>query len=167
MKTRKPHGFTLLEVIIVIAMMSIMLGTAYFYLGDHGDNGRLKSAAADLTGHMNFARTRAIRDGRPWALQFNPGTQNYLVLDDSGEPYGPEDPADPIDWTDGDETIMRSVNLSHSISFGSHQGELNGYAVADGVTYTSDRIVSARAGQTSSRLQRVLSVVVMLTGRAV
>jgi hypothetical protein len=90
---------------------------------------------------MNLARIRAIRDGRPWAVQFNPGGNGYVVFSDSGEAYAPQDPADPIDWTDGDETIFRAISLPPKTFFGSSQGELNGVAIGDGVTLTNDRIV--------------------------
>ena len=134
-------GFTLLEVLIAVAMMSILLAIASFYLGGRGEKSQLKSAAADLAGTMNLARASAIRDARPWAVQFDPGGNRYVVYSNAGEAYAPEDPADPIDWTDGDETTFRSGSLPQGVSFGSNQGELNAVAIGDGVTYANDRIV--------------------------
>ncbi|NOQ52474.1 MAG: prepilin-type N-terminal cleavage/methylation domain-containing protein [Desulfuromonadaceae bacterium] len=148
---RRPgqRGFTLLEVIIVISMMSIMMMTAYYYMGNKGDKAQLKSVARDLTSNMNLARTRAIRDTRPWAIQFNPGANSYVVISDSGEPYAPEDPADPVTWGDGDDTVFRTITLPQNVSFGSNQGELNAVAIGDGVSYPNDRIVFNPNGTSS------------------
>lgn len=135
------NGFTLLEVIVVTAIMAILATTAYFTMGGKSDSARLKAAAADLVSNINLARTSAIRDTRPWAIQFSPGGNSYLVLNNCGEDYAPEDPTDPVDWTDGDETTYRSVTLPPNISFGSNQGPFDATAVGDGVTHTNNRQV--------------------------
>lgn len=141
MRQHNQKGFTLLEVIVTVTTMSILLLTSYYYMGDQGEKGQLRSAAADLTSNLSLARTRAIRDTRPWAVQFDPGGNSYIVYSAAGEAFAPEDPADPIDWTDGDETTFRSISLPNTTTFGSNQGVLNAVAIGDGVSYPNDRIV--------------------------
>jgi len=143
MRTLDQKAFTLLEVIVTMGMMAIILVTAYYYMGNQGKNSQLRNAAAELTGNMNLARNMAVRDTRPWAIQFNPGGNSYVVFSNPGEPYAPTDPADPVDWTDGDETTYRSVTLPGGISFGSGHGTLTNPSdsVGDGVSYTDNRIV--------------------------
>ena len=141
MKLRSQKGFTLIEVLIVITLISIMAAIAGYYLGNQGKKAQLKSAARDLVSNMNLARTGAIRDTRPWAIQFNPGGNSYVILRDSGEPFAPTDPADPVDWTDGDEISFRTVTLPENVSFGSNLAPVDTNAVGDGVTYANDRIV--------------------------
>lgn len=135
------NGFTLIELIVVIALASILMVAAAYYMGNRGENGLLKSAAADLANNMNLARSRAIRDTRPWAIQFTLNPDTYLLLNDSGEAFAPTDPADPIDWLDGDETTFRTVDLPPQVTFGSSQGELDGVPVGDGISYPDNRIV--------------------------
>ena len=146
-------GFTLIEVIIVIAVIGIMLATAGYYMGNQGKEAQLKSSARDLISNMNLARTRAIRDTRPWAIQFifAASGDSYRVLSDSGEYFAPNDPADPVDWFDGDETTFRSVSLPQNISFGSKLTPIDGTAVGDGVTYTNDLIVFNPNGTCSEK----------------
>lgn len=141
MRMRAQRGFTLIEVIIVIAMMSILSAMAYYYLGNKGHRGQLRSAAAELVGHMNLARVGAIRDTRPWAIEFNPGGNSYEIFNDSGEDFAPEDPSDPVDWTDDDEILFRTANLPQNVRFGSSQGMLDGVPVDDGVSFGNNRII--------------------------
>ncbi len=153
MKSMSQKGFTLLEVLIVIALIAIMTTIAGYYMGNQGKLAQLKSVARDLVGHMNLARTGAIRDGRPWAIQFNPGGRSYVILSDSGEPFAPADPADPLDWTDGDETPYRSVQLPANIAFGGQVTSVvppyNDVDNPDGVTYANDRIIFNPNGTSS------------------
>lgn len=137
MRMRAQTGFTLIEVIIVIAMMSILSAMAYYYLGDKGQRGQLRSASAELVSNMNLARVRAISEARPYTIQFNPGGNSYVL---NGGP------------------TPRSANLPQNVRFGSNQGMLNGVAVGDGVSFDDDKITFHSNGTCSE------SGVVYLTG---
>ena len=141
MKQANQKGFTLLEVIIAISTVSILLVTAYYSMGDRGDSAQLKSATADLTGNLNLARISAVRDTRPWAVKFDPSGNSYTILSAPGEDVAPEDPTDPIDWTDGDETTFRTASLPEAVSFASNQGDYEGNPVDDGVSHTDNLLI--------------------------
>ncbi len=143
MKLLTQKGFTLIEVLIVIALIGIMLAVAGYYMGGQGKLAQLKSVARDLVGHMNLARTGAIRDTRPWAIQFNPGGRSYVLLSDSGEPFA------PVDWSNGNETTYRRVQLPANIAFGSLLAPVDPNAVGDGVTYANDRLIFNPNGTSS------------------
>lgn len=130
-------GFTLLEVLIVLSLTIIMLGTAYYYMGNRGAKAQLKSDARDLASNFNLARVGAIRDSRPWAVSFDTANRRYLLYSDSGEAAGSES------WNDGNETVFRTVQLSTLVFYGSQSGMRPGATSlpASGVSFTSNRVV--------------------------
>lgn len=139
-------GFTLLENLIVIGIMGIAMAIAFFMMGGRDARAQLKSNSRDIAGHMKLARTGAIRDSKPWAIQFDPANGRYLIYNDSGEAVGSED------WSDGDESVYRTVNLDSRISYGTDQGIRPGGTSlpGDGVSFSADRVVFNRNGTSES-----------------
>ena len=127
MKRLDQKGFTLIEVIIVLALFAILAAMAGYYMGGQGAKARLKSAARDLASDMILARTRAIRDTRPWAISFDQAENSYVIYSYAGE--------NPADWTNGGERVFRTVSLPKNISFASNQTGLDGNPVTDAVSY--------------------------------
>ena len=60
----KRHGFTLLELVAVVAIMGMML---YFVVPSIGvtEGARLRASAREMGAHLEFARQRAIMTGKP------------------------------------------------------------------------------------------------------
>ncbi|MCD4688053.1 MAG: GspH/FimT family pseudopilin [Desulfuromonadaceae bacterium] len=139
-------GFTLIETLIVISIMAITLSMAYFMMGGKDARAQLKSNSRDIASHMKVARTGAIRDSQPWAIQFDSVNGRYLIYNDSGEAVGSED------WSDGDESIYRTVNLDGRVSYGSAQGMRTGATSlpGDGVSFSANRVVFNRNGTSES-----------------
>lgn len=139
-------GVTLIETLIVISIMAVTMATAYFMLGGKDTRAKLKTESRDIASHMKLARTGAIRDSRPWAIQFDPANRRYLIYNDSGESVGSED------WSDGDETVYRTVNLPERVEFGSAQGKRPDATSepVDGVSFSADRVVFNRNGTSES-----------------
>lgn len=140
------RGVTLIETLIVITIMAATMGTAYFMMGGRDIRAKLKSESRDIASYMKLTRTGAIRDSRPWAIQFDPGNRRYLIYNDSGEELGAEN------WSDGDETIYRTVNLPERVEFGSAQGNRPGASTdpLDGVSFSANRVVFNRNGTSES-----------------
>jgi prepilin-type N-terminal cleavage/methylation domain-containing protein len=139
-------GFTLIENLIVIAIMGIAIGIAIFMMGGKDARAQLKSNSRDIASHMKLARTGAIRDSQPWAIQFDQANGRYLIYNDSGEAVGSED------WSDGDESLYRTVNLDGRVSYGSGQGMRPGATTLppDGVSFSAERVVFNRNGTSES-----------------
>lgn len=133
----RSKGFSVLELIIVMAIIGILMAIAAPDFLGFSPRARLKSAALDIASIMQLARIKAIRDSSTWAIQFDTGSARYRVLSNDG---GDDD------WDDGDETVYRTVNLSDypGVSYGSNATPLNrpgGSYPADGVSFGSNRVV--------------------------
>lgn len=140
-------GFTLMELIVGIAIFGILTGIAITTIGNRGPRSRLKSDTRDLVSNMQLARVNAIRDTRPWAIQFDPNNRRYLVYSNSGEDWN----ATP-DWSDGDETVFRTVTLSQGVNFGTNQGARpGGTAPVNGTnTFSASRVTFNSNGSSES-----------------
>ena len=69
LKIRSSAGFTLAEVLIVLAIAAILLGIGITNFQPFIDQSRLTSAANDLVTALNLAKSEAIFRSRPVALQ--------------------------------------------------------------------------------------------------
>lgn len=59
--TKKPHGFTLIESLVVIAILGILVAAAAPNFSSTITNMRMKSTSFDLTNDLNTARSEAIK----------------------------------------------------------------------------------------------------------
>lgn len=102
-------GFTLVEVIIVMALITILASVAFPMILDWLPNMRLKSAARDLYANMQETKIQAIKQNQEWAIVFDPGSNNYHICSDPG----PVVPPNPPNWSSlSDNAIERTVDLT-------------------------------------------------------
>jgi len=93
---RNQSGFTLIEAMIVIAVIGIMTAVAVASSLSRLPDMRLKAAARDLHGNLQKAKLMAAKTNAPHAVSFNTAAGNYQILSDPG-PDG--------NWGTGDDTI--------------------------------------------------------------
>ncbi len=113
MKRTQTLGMTLIESLVVLAIIAIMtgIGTVGFirYLPSYS----LKSACRDLVSALQTAKIQAIKTNSNWAVVFDDPTACYVICSDPG--------ADD-DWkTLADNVAFRSFPLnsySHGVDFG-------------------------------------------------
>lgn len=80
MKDKQQRGFTLIELMFTIVVLAVLLGIGVPNFRDFIRNSRMTSAANDLLGDLNFARTEAIkRRGRVAICAVDPATPNNCV----------------------------------------------------------------------------------------
>lgn len=82
----RQHGFTLLELLLVLAVMAIIAALAVPLLFGSMDNLRLKRSADLLRAEWSKARTNAIRTGRTQVFRYEAGNNQYVI-----EPWFAED----------------------------------------------------------------------------
>jgi type IV fimbrial biogenesis protein FimT len=99
----KHAGFTLLEIMIVIALLAVLVGIGAPSFGDFIRNSRITGKANDLLGGLNLARTEAIKRHAPVTV--------CAVLDASLSTPVCKDTADFSQWIafvddDGDPDVV-------------------------------------------------------------
>ena len=120
---RKRSGFTVIELVVVIAVLGILtaLGVPNFlsWLPKY----RLKTAARDLYSNMQLAKLSAIKNNADWAIVFNKAADQYQVC--SGR--GPDN-----SWGGTDNIVVKTVILNN---YGSGVGYGHGNAAPIGSTF--------------------------------
>ncbi|OJH37446.1 pilus assembly FimT family protein [Cystobacter ferrugineus] len=90
-REQRPGGFTLVEVLVVMAIIGVTTGLALVAYEAVGRRGALQSAAFELQGVLGTARTRAASVGHPVWVVFYPaggrgtlstGNGAFLVVED-------------------------------------------------------------------------------------
>jgi len=65
------QGFTLIEMLVVIAILGITFGLAMFAIGNRLPNWKLQEAANEVVQRMQFARSEAVKMHRSMTLRLN------------------------------------------------------------------------------------------------
>lgn len=96
MTLSKLHGFTLMELIVTLGIVSIIASVAAPNVQNWSKNYYVKSAVTDLYTNINAAKMGAIRANKSWELIFTP--TGYEIRDDVG----------------GVGRVVRTVNVTNS-----------------------------------------------------
>ena len=78
----KNHGFTLIELMMVLAILTILAGITTYYLHGPGDRFAVKGAARRLYFDLLKAKTRAMEKSSCYAIKFNyPSGYDYSLVE--------------------------------------------------------------------------------------
>jgi type IV fimbrial biogenesis protein FimT len=129
----KQSGFTLLEMMIAIALLAALLSFGLPNFRDFVRNARMAAAANDLLADMNFARSEAIKRRVPVTLcklnadgddcddDDDTPFRRWIVFVDDADAAA-EDAADGDGTVDGGEAILRTSGISAEIDHATATG---------------------------------------------
>ena len=107
----KTSGFTLIELMVVLAILAMASGFSVPHLQKWMRSYRLKGAVMDLHSNMQLAKANAVKENRPWLLQFD-ASGTYTVIQCLTNTWSP--------CTAG--TLNTDYRVSKTVSFASVYG---------------------------------------------
>jgi prepilin-type N-terminal cleavage/methylation domain-containing protein len=108
---RKESGFTLIELMVTIAIVLIMASIAVPSFLSWLPKQRLRTAVTDLVADIQLIKLQAIKENRNWAIVFDTATDRYYVCSDDGVNNLWDGPGGPGEMG-GDDTRVKAVRLS-------------------------------------------------------
>jgi type II secretion system protein H len=88
-KPRTNAAFTLLELVLVMALIALVVAIVAPSLGAFGAGRRTHYAARRMLAMAEFARTSAVTEGRPWRMNFDPGARAVWLTVQNGSVFQP------------------------------------------------------------------------------
>ncbi len=160
------QGFTLIEALVVVAMLGVLTALAAPSFSAFVDRYRVNAAREELIGTLNFARTEAIRTGQPVVLVRRTGCSAPLANDSDWDcGWRAFVDANDNNTADAGEPFIRDTQEPQGVSVSHEQGGTTNLQINRFGMLNSQRFVlSPRSiGPTSPG---TLSICVTAGGRA-
>ena len=137
----RTSGFTLVELVVVVAILVALMAVSIPAITRWMPNYKLKGAAMDLYSRMQFAKSEAIRANSQYAVIFDPVNEEYKLVSDPG--------ADLVFGSGGDDTEVEVIKVSHygpGIAYGNGSATKNmddggGTFPGDAVSFNNNMVI--------------------------
>lgn len=148
----KSRGFTLLELIIVLAILSVVASMSMPVWQRWAINGNLKTAALEIFYEFALLKEKATGDNRTYRMELDVNNQSYSLqrCDDSGSPCS--------DWTTFETKSLAAV--AGDIVFDAEKTTVSDYRFQTRGTVTMGTI------GLKNRRNSTATITVNITGRA-
>lgn len=141
----KNRGFTMMELLIGMAVVAIVASIGFPTFMAQRDKARIKRAGRELVSHFQTARINAMRDGRTWVVLFDTANHKY-TLSHAGD--------DGTLDTDDDVQVKEIVLSGYgdiSLGIGEDVGPRpGGTEPDDGVSFNGNRVTFKPDGSSES-----------------
>ncbi|MDF1555839.1 MAG: GspH/FimT family pseudopilin [Deferrisomatales bacterium] len=139
MRRRSPAGFTLVEAMIVVAIIAVMLAVSAPGLLAGLPAMRVNGAARQLLSDLRLARTRSVEQGQWVLVQFDTGADTYLLAYDVNKDnqYTVAADGDPFKQVDLDDDYP-SILFGTTVASTSADGVNLDSGTANTVTFRSN-----------------------------
>ena len=107
---RKKSGFTIIELMVIIAIISILATVAIPNFFQWRPKRQLSAATKDVFAAMQYARSRALKDNVSVGLLFDKANEEYTVFLDNGAGGNAGN-----NTQDGDEPTVKSGRMPAGI----------------------------------------------------
>jgi len=125
---RGDRGFTVLELLITIIILSVLLGIAIPSFSSWLPKYRLRGAARDIYSNLQLAKMTAVKDRAQCGILFNVADNSYQVISSGTDRTWNSTSGSRA----GDDEILKEVRLSE---YGS------GIAIEDNITFQAGGVV--------------------------
>ncbi len=75
-----PAGVTLVELLIVIAILGILAGAGFSAISGNTSETALEEGLRRMAADLSYAQTMAVASGSPHTVAFHPGNDTYTLL---------------------------------------------------------------------------------------
>jgi len=82
MRYKNQRGFTLIELVVVAALMTVLVGLAVADLSKHSEGMKLRSHARNILSNLRLARAKAIATRVPYGVFFDSAGRKFVLFED-------------------------------------------------------------------------------------